>query len=275
MGLKVLSETKNTLVRNLLMEGGKTVDELIGLGNKSLDNLTKNGVDFVNDLSKLSDEFTSRGIKTFADLSDAVAKKQGVAVADLTDDMIESYIKNDDELYASILAKASEAASNQIDQLIKSANLTTIFSKNPDQLTSYKTYISTAPTARNVDTLINGIDSSIDEISKIIDDADSVVPDELAELYEQLLAKKTDLDNFKNRGTSPQPKTDEPEFPDPFTSNTDELVDPKTPIDEILDRFKNSDMMNKYPGLSDADMKLVSDQMTAKYGKGFSYEQLL
>jgi hypothetical protein len=282
MGMKVLSESNRKIVRNLLMEGGKTVDELIGLGPKSVDNLTKNGVDFVNDLTKLSDEFNTRGIKTFADLTDAVALSKGVNVTDVTDDMIESYIKNDEKLYQSILAKASAAAADQIDQLVKSANLTTIFSKDPQQLISYKTYISTPPSARNVDLLINSVDDSIDEVEGLIDDIQTgkipgvnTVPDELQDLYENLLAKKTDLENFKNRGTSPQSTTDEPEFPDPFTSNTDEVVDPKTPIEEVLDRFKNSDMMNKYPGLTDADIKLVSDQMTAKYGKGFTYEQLL
>ena len=38
MGMNVLSETRYSISRNLLMEGGKTVDELIGLGPKSVDN---------------------------------------------------------------------------------------------------------------------------------------------------------------------------------------------------------------------------------------------
>jgi hypothetical protein len=206
MGMNVLSETRYSISRNLLMEGAKTVDELVGLGPKTVDNLTKNGVDFVNDLSKLSDEFTARGIKSFADLSDVVAKKEGIAVADLTDDMIEAYIKNDDALYKSILAKASAAAADQVDQLIKNVNVSTIFSKNPDQLKSYNVFIGTPPSARNIDVLIDGVNDSIDELDKIIDDlnaAGSTVPDELKELYEQMLSRKTDLSNYKNKGTTP------------------------------------------------------------------------
>jgi hypothetical protein len=204
---KKLIETKLGDSKPLLMEAGKTVDQIIGLGPKSIDNLTKNGVDFVNDLTKLSDEFASRGIKTFDDLSKAAADKAGVGISDITDDMIESYIKNDLKLYQSILAKASNAAYNQVDQLIKNSNLSLIFSKNPEQLRSYQTYISTAPTVRNVNLLINGVDDSIDELEGIIDDVKSgkipnvkTVPDQLNDIYENLLSKKTDLVNFKKRG---------------------------------------------------------------------------
>jgi len=273
MGMSVLSETRYSISRNLLMEGGKTIDELVGLSNRSVDNLTKNGVDFINDLTKLSDEFTSRGIKTFADLSDVVAKKEGVAVADLTDDMIESYIKNDEALYTSILAKASAIASDQVDQLIKSANLTTIFSKNPDQLTSYKTYIGTAPTARNVDNLINGVDSSIDEISKIIDDADGIVPDELADLYDQLLAKKTDLSSFKNKGTTPPTPKPDNDFPEPEDLITDDVAEevisnPLSTINEMFDAIIKNRKLRKSiaPSLNSEDFEIIRGRLVAKYG---------
>ena len=143
MGMNVISETKNSISHNLLMEGGKAIDDLIGLGPKSVDNLKSVGLDFTNDLTKLSDEFSSRGIKTFNDLSNYVAKEQGIDIADLTDDMIEAYIKNDEVLYTSILKRATEAASKITDKLIKSADLSKVFSKSPLQLRSYKTYIST------------------------------------------------------------------------------------------------------------------------------------
>jgi len=270
MGMNVLSETRYSISRNLLMEGGKTVDELIGLGPKSVDNLTKNGVDFVNDLSKLSDEFTARGIKSFADLSDVVAKKEGIAVADLTDDMIEAYIKNDDVLYKSILAKASAAAADQVDQLIKNVNVSTIFSKNPDQLKSYNVFISTPPSARNIDVLIDGVNDSIDELDKIIDDlnaAGGTVPDELKDLYEQMVSRKTDLTNYKNKGTTPTPSTPykapelDPEFKPLFDSDAaleskvlDDLNSFKEQYPDVkgeqLLKIKN-DIMNKWKGIPD------------------------
>lgn len=207
MGMNVISETKNSISHNLLMEGGKAIDDLIGLGPKSVDNLKSVGLDFTNDLTKLSDEFSSRGIKTFNDLSNYVAKEQGIDIADLTDDMIEAYIKNDEVLYTSILKRATEAASKITDKLIKSADLSKVFSKSPLQLRSYKTYISTAPTQRNIDVLSDGVDQSIIELDKIIDDIKTgkvpgvnTVPRDLNELYEMFLSKKLELNNFKNRG---------------------------------------------------------------------------
>ena len=100
----------------LLTEGGKVVDEILPISARSVDNLTKQGVDFANDLSKLSDEFTNQGIKTFDGLTRAVAVKNGLnpnmnlSYLNITDDMIKAYIKNDEKLYNSILAKAASAA---------------------------------------------------------------------------------------------------------------------------------------------------------------------
>jgi len=201
----------------LITEAGKVADEYLPLTTRSIDNLTKNGVDFTNDLTKLSDEFTSRGIKTFADLSDVVAKKQNVTVNDITDEMIRSYIKNDEKLYSSILTKASSAASQEVDTLIKNANIGLIFSKNPSQLNSYRVYISTPPSARNLDTLTSGLSDSIDEMEKIIDEIQSgkvsgvnTIPKELQDLYENLLSKKAEVDEFKNRQSTPTPSKNIP-----------------------------------------------------------------
>lgn len=286
MGMNVLSETRYSISRNLLMESGKSVDELIGLGPKSVDNLTKNGVDFVNDLTKLSDEFTARGIKSFADLSDVVAKKEGIAVADLTDDMIEAYIKNDDALYKSILAKASAAAADQVDQLIKNVNVSTIFSKNPDQLKSYNVFISTPPSARNIDVLMDGVDSSIDELDKIIDDlnaAGGTVPDELKDLYEQMVSRKTDLTNYKNKGTTPTPSTPKPkdDFPEPEDLLTDDVAEeivsnPQSTINEMFDAIiKNRKLRRSVaPSLKPEDFEIIRGRLVAKYGD-ISMETLL
>lgn len=196
----------------LITEAGKVADEYLPLTPKSIDNLTKSGVDFTNDLSKLSDEFTSRGIKTFSDLSNLVAKKQNVSINNVTDEMIRSYIKNDEKLYSSILTKASSAASQEVETLIKNANIGLIFSKNPSQLNSYRVYISTPPSARNVDTLSSGLSDSIDEIEKIIDDIQTgkvsgvnTIPKELQDLYDNLLSKKSEVDEFKNRQSTPTP----------------------------------------------------------------------
>jgi hypothetical protein len=139
-----------------------------------------------------------------------VAKSRGLDIGDLTSDMIEAYIKNDEVLYSSILKRATEAASKITDELIKSADLSKVFSKSPLQLNSYKTYISTAPTQRNIDVLSDGVNQSTIELDKIINDIKTgkvpgvnTVPRDLNELYEMFLSKKLDLNNFKNMGSKP------------------------------------------------------------------------
>ena len=209
MGINVLSETSRSISHNLLMEGGKSIDDLIGLGPKSVDNLKSVGVNFTNDLTKLSDEFAKNGIKTFDDLSNVVAKSKGLDVGDLTSDMIESYIKNDEVLYTSILKRSAEAASKITDELIKTADLSKVFSKSPLQLASYKSYLSTVPTQRNISVLSEGVTQSVIELDGIINDIKTgkvpgvdTVPRELNELYEMFLSKKLELYYFKNMNPS-------------------------------------------------------------------------
>jgi len=199
----------------LLTEGGKVVDEFLPIGAKSVDNLTKQGVDFANDLSKLSDEFTNQGIKTFDDLLSVVATKNPT-IPNITDDMIKSYIKNNEKLYNSILAKAAAAATVEADILVKSVDLKKIFSNNMEQLNAYNTYLSYAPSIRNIDTLIKGVDDSITELNKVIDEIQTgkvpgvtTVPKDLEELYEQLLGKKVELTEYKNKDVSPAKVVDD------------------------------------------------------------------
>ena len=202
----------------LLTESGKVVDEFIPISARSVDNLTKQGVDFANDLTKLSDEFTNRGIKTFDGLTRAVAVKNGLnpnmnlSYLNITDDMIKAYIKNDEKLYNSILAKAASAAAAEADILVKNADVTAIFRSDPAQLVNAQRLLGASPNVRTIDTLIQGVDDSIVSIEKTIDDISMgnvpgvrTVPKDLDELYEQLLAKKLDLENYKNKDVTPEP----------------------------------------------------------------------
>ena len=202
----------------LLTESGKVVDAFMPISARSIDNLTKQGVDFANDLSKLSDEFTNRGIKTFDGLTRAVAVKNGLnpnmnlSYLNITDDMIKSYIKNDEKLYNSILAKAASAAAAEADKLVKNADVTAIFRADPAQLVNAQRLLGASPNVRTIDTLIQGVDDSIVSIEKTIDDIKMgnvpgvrSVPKDLDELYEQLLAKKLDLGNYKNKDVTPEP----------------------------------------------------------------------
>ena len=213
MGISLSETIKNKINSVLLLESGKAADEFLPISSRSVDNLTKQGVDFANDLTKLSDEFAIMRINTFDDLAAVVASKNPtIDPKNITDDMIKSYIKNDDKLYKSILAKAAAAAAAEADKLVKNADLTAIFRADPAQLVNAQRYLGASPNVRTIDTLIQGVDDSIVSIEKTIDDISMgnvpgvrTVPKDLDELYEQLLAKKLDLENYKNKDVTPEP----------------------------------------------------------------------
>jgi len=285
MGISLSETIKNKINSVLLLEGGKIVDEFIPIAPKSVDNLTKQGVDFANDLSKLSDEFTNQGIKTFDDLTAAVAAKNPtIDPKNITDDMIKSYIKNDDKLYKSILAKAASAAAAEADILVKNADVTALFRADPAQLANAQRLLGASPSVRTIDTLIQGVDDSIVSIEKTIDDINvgnvpgvRTVPKDLDDLYEQLLAKKLDLENYKNKDVAPEPV----KFPDPLPSIGDEaaqkvIQNSESKIDDVFDALVGNAKMKKLyaPGLTDEQIELTRTFIKAKYGD-VAIEQLL
>ena len=245
----------------LLTESGKVVDEFIPISARSVDNLTKQGVDFVNDLSKLSDEFTNRGIKTFDGLTRAVAVKNGLnpnmnlSYLNITDDMIKAYIKNDEKLYNSILAKAASAAAAESDILVKNADVTAIFRADPAQLVNAQRLLGASPNVRTIDTLIQGVDDSIVSIEKTIDEINmgnvpgvTTVPKDLDELYEQLLAKKLDLENYKNKDVAPTNVVDDayeklmagaPKIADDMGN----VTDPRTYFSTLLNKLESQGLI--------------------------------
>ena len=257
MGISLSETIKNKINSVLLLEGGKIVDEFIPIAPKSVDNLTKQGVDFANDLSKLSDEFTNQGIKTFDDLTAAVAAKNPtIDPKNITDDMIKSYIKNDDKLYKSILAKAASAAAAEADILVKNADVTALFRADPAQLANAQRLLGASPSVRTIDTLIQGVDDSIVSIEKTIDDINMgnvpgvrTVPKDLDDLYEQLLAKKLDLENYKNKDVAPTNVVDDayerlmagaPKIVD----DAGNFTDPKTYFSGLLDRLQSQGLIS-------------------------------
>jgi hypothetical protein len=285
MGISLSETIKNKINSVLLLEAGKAADEIFPIGAKSVDNLTKQGVDFANDLSKLSDEFTNQGIKTFDDLTAVVASKNPtIDPKNITDDMIKAYIKNDDKLYKSILAKAASAAAAEADILVKNADVTAIFRADPAQLVNAQRLLGASPSIRTIDTLIQGVDDSIVSIEKTIDDVNmgnvpgvTTVPKDLDELYEQLLAKKLDLENYKNKDVAPEPV----KFPDPLPPISDEAAEKvmqnsESTIDEVFNVLVGNAKMKKLyaPGLSDEQIELTRTFIKAKYGN-IPLDQLL
>jgi hypothetical protein len=169
--------------------------------------------------------------------------------------MIKAYIKNDDKLYKSILAKAASAAAAEADILVKNADVTALFRADPVQLVNAQRLLGANPNVRTIDTLIQGVDDSIVSIEKTIDEINMgnvpgvrSVPKDLDELYEQLLAKKLDLGNYKNKDVAPTNVVDDayerlmagaPKIADDMGN----VTDPRTYFSTLLNKLESQGLI--------------------------------
>ena len=183
--------------------------------------------------------------------------------------MIKSYIKNDDKLYKSILAKAAAAAAAEADKLVKNADLTAIFRADPAQLVNAQRYLGASPNVRTIDTLIQGVDDSIVSIEKTIDEINMgnvpgvrTVPKDLDELYEQLLAKKLDLENYKNKDVTPTNVVDDTY--EKFMAGIPKIVDdagnftdPRTYFSTLLNKLESQGLIK----FGKVDKSVILDEL--------------
>ena len=198
MGLNLISETR---LKSLITEGdGLKGLATLGLGGKSVDNLTKAGIDAAADLSKLSDEFatlTGKQNPTMDDFLKIVGDSLKKNSDELTDAEVTAYVKNNEKLYNSILKKAADEATKIVDELMKNMSLKTLFddAKIPQVYDNLKTLAGFTPTKSNVDTLEKYLDEHIVFVNKLVDDNPG--NKELEEMAAQLAGKKEDCVKFK------------------------------------------------------------------------------
>ena len=206
MGLPIISENKISI---LLFEGdGIKSLATLGLGGKSVDNLTKAGIDATADLSKLSDVFvtlTGKQNPTMDDFLKIVGNSLKKNSNELSDTEIQAFVKNNGKLYDSILKKASDEATRIVDELMKNMSLKTIFdnAKIPQVYDNLKTLISTVPTKRNVAELEKDLNNHLAFVKDLLDDNPG--NKELEEMAEQLAGKKEDCVKFKGESVSLSP----------------------------------------------------------------------
>ena len=203
MGLNLISETR---LKSLITEGdGIKSLATLGLGGKSVDNLTKAGIDATADLSKLSDVFvtlTGKQNPTMDDFLKIVGNSLKKNSNELSDTEIQAFVKNNGKLYDSILKKASDEATRIVDELMKNMSLKTIFdnAKIPQVYDNLKTLISTVPTKRNVAELEKDLDNHLAFVDELI--KDNPGNKKLIELGQQLNGKQGDIVEFKEISTS-------------------------------------------------------------------------
>jgi hypothetical protein len=122
----------------------------------------------------------------------------------ITDEMIENHIKNDPVKMKEIKEQAELLTKKDLDNKMLNATLDEIFKKNPKQLEVYNVFLSTSPTNRNKDILLNGLTSSILEVDGLVQDIQkgrlngiNVVPLSLTKLLQKFKSKVQEVETFK------------------------------------------------------------------------------
>jgi hypothetical protein len=211
MGLSLLNEQVSTYAKKLLKSAGYT-DEAIETLGKNVD---------LSDLTKLSDEFGSLGIKSMDDWESLVTKK-GIDLTTATDEQILKLIDETPGLKSAIDSAFSAAVKEASDKLMKNLKL-------PEQAVApIKSVLSreiTSDTKELMVKLLKKQKDGLDNIIKTLNDQGKTVPDDLTDLRKLVDAKYNEALNFKSPDvTTPIVKTDIP-TPNIKSNISDETVD--------------------------------------------------
>ena len=194
MGLKLIMEaTVPPAVRQALLD-------FMGYTEKQIDALERSAGDF-SDLSKLSDEFATLGIRNLDDLQRHVAQEMGIkSLNDVSDDVILKYMKQSPEIMQGVTKKLNSLVADAADAIIKKADWESIVGKQAaDEIERALRYTIDAESAANIKILADNYKSIIDnEIADAVANG-RTVPDSLRNLSEELGEKSKQADNINTK----------------------------------------------------------------------------
>ncbi len=274
IGLNLITET---IVPPELEQ--KVLKKVLGATEKQFDNLERAGID-MSSILKSSDELTRQGIDTFEEFVERVARDLGVtSVDDIDETIIGAWLKNNDAVYQKFAEEMAQKIASSADAIIKKTEWETLLpAGSADNITDFLSskVAGTADELDDIKLVSDSLKKSVDDTIADLEARGETVPESLKQLSEELGEKSKQAETVKSSMNEPTIPNVEPEFPEPLRIDADEVItDPKTPIDEVLTKLMDSDIMNRYPSLSDEDIKLVADQMRARYGANFTIEQLM
>jgi hypothetical protein len=196
MGLSLLVEQVTPATRRVL--------KLAGFTDSSIDNLVKQGID-LSDLSKISDEFASMGIKTMEDWQ-TLASKQNIDLKTATDDQILKLIDSTPNLKKSIQKAFSDKVLEKTNELLSKADVKTFLPTNIQ--TEVTTIMSKELTDENSDIIVKLVDTQLGKLDQLFTNlkkSKTEIPEPLQKLYDNLKNKKSDATNFKQNKTNKRP----------------------------------------------------------------------
>jgi hypothetical protein len=259
--LTELNRMKEIMGLSLITEGvGDELLKLLGFDSKTIDNLSKSGFD-INDLSKLSDEFTNLGIRDVAGFKRAVSYLDDAGR--FTNEALTQFVKQNPTLMDEIANIVTKQSADYAKSIVTNANISTLLGST--RSTNINDVLSAEAFQGVEDNIIERIDlqlTSIDALIKNIEEGKvpgiTKVPDELSEVRDSLLGKKADVKNLKNKRSTSTGVNDvnQPSrLGNSFNSNTDpELLIRGYEVDDIFKKLKR-DQQNYLKEYIRAEMK--------------------
>lgn len=116
---------------------------------------------------------------------------------EITDDLFEKYIRNDSVKMKEIMKKVDVQSKKEVEKILLDAPLSKFL--NQTQIDGFETLLKTNPTQRNSAFLSADITNEISKLEKAINnlnDKKITVPKSITDLYQNLLSKKIEVENF-------------------------------------------------------------------------------
>jgi hypothetical protein len=241
MGLSLLNEQASAATKKVLRS--------MGYSDEAIEALVKSGIDF-SDLTKLSDEFNSLGIKSMDDWQGTLAAR-GLDLASASDSQILRLIDQTPGLKSALGRAYQKAVSQATEELIKNMTLPA------SVMTQFQTLASKTLTKDNASLIATLYERQVQKIDELIDaliSGGNTVPDELLNLKKLSLAKQVEAENF---GKTVDSGTSAPGGfrPDPGGVKVDNPVGKKYQVGMDPEFDSAFDL-----GLSSAAFKLTDDQ---------------
>jgi hypothetical protein len=267
-----LNEMRKMMGLPLLIEqvtpATKKVLNLVGYTDSSIDNLAKQAD--LSDLSKISDEFASMGIKTMEDWQ-TLASKQGIDLKTATDDQILKLIDSTPNLKSSILKAYNDKVTKLTNELIANADVKTFLPANMQ--TEVTTVMSKELTDENSDIIVKLVDTQLGKLDQLFDNLQKSrveIPEPLQKLYDNLTTKKEDALNFKTKKSNN------------VNQNVNKVVEPEEQVGfkgqkdfaEFSNNWKRQDVENGYDPNSFVVIKGSADEIFTNLPTQFDPSQV-
>jgi len=197
MGLKLITEAAiPPAMRSYLLD-------ILGYTEKQIDALER-GADDLSDLTKISDQFATAGIKTIDDLKTYVARNMGLrGVDDVSDQVLLKFMKESPTIMDNIQNKLAQKVAAASDALLKKVQWESLMPTNlADDVEFVLSFPVTKADAPQIKLMADQHLTSVRNVMTDINNRGGIVPQGLFDLADELAEVSKQADNVNTKMTA-------------------------------------------------------------------------